>query len=98
MDWEAISLELEEAKKAVQEDPSLSQILHWELAFFQQRADAKLCLLAYRIITEVTPEEAEDMGMHICPLPSRHILRWAQRAAESTDPLMTARWGCIKDT
>lgn len=90
-------MEQEEAKKVVREDPSLGQILHRELAFFQWWADAKLCLLVYRIIIEVTPEEAEDMGAHIHPLPSKHILRWAQRAAESTYPLTAARWGCIKD-
>lgn len=32
----------------VQEDPSLGQVLHRELAFFQRRADAELRLLAIR--------------------------------------------------
>lgn len=72
---EAVSLELELAKKAVQEDPSLGHILHRELAFFQRLEDAELRLLAYRIIIEATPKEVEDMGVHLRPLPSRHILR-----------------------
>lgn len=96
-DWEAVSQELEEAKKTVREDPSLGQIFHRELAFFHRREDAELRLMAYQIITKVTPEEAKDRGAHICPLPSKHILRWAHRAVESADPLMAARWGCTKD-
>lgn len=95
--WEETTLELDQAKREIQEDPGLGQVLHRELAFFQRRANAKLHLLAIRIITEAAPEEAEEMGAHICPLPSRHILRWAERAAELSGSLTAARWGCLKD-
>lgn len=48
--WEEVSLELEwatwEEVSLVQEDSSLGQILRCELAFFQQRADAELHLVA----------------------------------------------------
>lgn len=75
----------------------MGQVLLHELAFFQWRADAELRLRALQIITEATLEEAEEMGAHLRPLPSMHILIWDERAAESTDPLMVARWGCFKD-